>query len=271
MERQDDDFQQMPPSYPPQIPSPSRGASDEEYVARHQKVDAEGFTSARSKFGSLALEFTTIIAVALLISVIIKTFFAQAFAIPSESMEDTLIPGDRIMVNKLADSQDDLNRGDIVVFVDPGSWLDDIPQPDRSGWKQVLIDIGEAIGIVPQNVGDHLVKRIIGMPGDHVQCCNEDGLITVNGEPIRETYLKPGVAASNSTFDVTVPEGHVWVLGDNRNRSKDARFHQQATGFGFVPISNIEGRAWLTVYPLDRLSTIPSATHVFDTVPDPSN
>ncbi|NLW13199.1 MAG: signal peptidase I [Trueperella sp.] len=259
--------QNMPPSYPP---GASHGSSaDDEYVARHQKVDSEGYPSKSSRLSSFALEFVTIIAVALLISVITKTFFAQAFAIPSESMEDTLIPGDRILVNKLADDEDDLARGDLVVFVDPGNWLDDIPEPDVPGWQQILIDMGEAIGLVPQNVGDHLVKRIIGMPGDQVTCCNDEGLITVNGEAIRETYVKPGVAASNTTFDVIVPEGHVWVLGDNRNRSKDARFHQQASGFGFVPMSSIEGRAWLTVYPLDRFGTIPSATHVFENVPVP--
>lgn len=251
---------QMPPSFPPE--NVYTGTSDV------QRDTAQQPEKTGPKLGSLALEFVTIIAVALLISVIIKTFFAQAFAIPSESMEDTLIPGDRILVNKLADDEDDLNRGDVVVFVDPGDWLDGVPDPDRPGWQQFLIDVGEAVGLVPQNVGDHLVKRIIGMPGDHVVCCNDDGLITVNGEPIRETYLKPGVTASDSPFDVTVPEGHVWLLGDNRSRSKDARFHQYATGFGFVPMSNIEGRAWLTIYPLDRFGTIPSATHVFENVPD---
>lgn len=267
MDRHEDEDQQMPPSYPPENPREHSAAAHEEHEARQQAEDEK---STSSKFGALALEFVTIIAVALLISVIIKTFIAQAFAIPSESMEDTLIPGDRILVNKLADDEDDLNRGDLVVFVDPGNWLDDEPEENRSGWQQVLIDVGEAIGLVPQNVGDHLVKRIIGMPGDHVVCCNEEGLITVNGEPIRETYLKPGVTASDSAFDVTVPEGHVWLLGDNRSLSKDARFHHRATGFGFVPMSNIEGRAWLTVYPLDRFGTIPSASHIFENVPDPS-
>ncbi|VEI12691.1 signal peptidase I [Trueperella bialowiezensis] len=265
MDGQDNYGQAMPPSYPPENPRAANPAVEPEPV--EQEASAE---TNSSKFFSGFLEFGMVIAAALLLSVIIKTFFAQAFAIPSESMEDTLIPGDRILVNKLADGEGDLNRGDVVVFVDPGSWLDDVPEPERNALQEALINIGEAIGLVPQNVGDHLVKRIIGMPGDHVACCTDEGLLTVNGQPIRESYLKPGVSASHSTFDVTVPAGHVWVLGDNRPRSKDARFHHQATGFGFVPIANIEGRAWLTVYPFDRFGTIPSATHVFENVPDPA-
>ncbi|WP_460998093.1 signal peptidase I [Trueperella pyogenes] len=242
----------MPPSYPPT--QRARSVSDEK---------KKGARTHKQKIGSFALELATIIAVALLISVIIKTFFAQAFAIPSESMENTLIPGDRILVNKLIDTEDELHRGDVVVFVDPGNWLDGVAKPNYPGWQQALLTIGEAVGIVPQNVGNHLVKRVIGLPGDHVTCCNGDGLITVNGEPIRETYLKPGVAPSETPFDVRVPDGHVWLLGDNRNRSKDARFHHQVTGFGFVPIKNIEGRAWLTIYPMDRFGKIPSASDVF--------
>lgn len=273
------DHQPMPPSYPPEKPYPpekqpdSGGGENRFDEASRAEGGSEGSgsqsQSRSSKFGSVVLEFVTVIAVALLLSVIIKTFFVQAFAIPSESMEDTLIPGDRILVNKLADDEGSLNRGDVVVFVDPGNWLEGIPEPDRPAWQDALISIGETIGLVPQNVGDHLVKRIIGMPGDHVVCCNEEGLIEVNGEPIRESYVKPGVSASDIPFEVTVPEGHVWLLGDNRARSKDARYHQYATGFGFVPIANIEGRAWLTVYPFDRFGTIPSAGHVFANVPVP--
>ncbi len=245
----------MPPSYPPESRAvPSRTEAAE--------------VSTKKRIGSVVLEFATIIAIALLISVVIKTFFAQAFAIPSESMENTLIPGDRILVNKLADSEEDLNRGDVVVFVDPGNWLSDSAKPHYTGVQKALINLGELVGIVPQNVGDHLVKRIIGLPGDHVTCCN-DGLITVNDVPIMETYIKPGSAPSDTAFDVVVPDGHVWVMGDNRDRSKDSRYHQQATGFGFVPITNIEGRAWLTIYPLGRMGTIPSASEVFANVDSP--
>lgn len=253
-----DDERAMPPSYPP-----SHHPDQEAAPAQMTEED-----SSRSG-SSFILELATIIAVALLISVIVKAFFAQAFAIPSESMEDTLIPGDRIMVNKLADSADDLNRGDVVVFVDPGNWLAEVPEDDSPGWRKAISEFGQIIGLLPKNIGDHLVKRIIGMPGDHVVCCNEVGQITVNDVALDETYLKPGVAPSATPFDVVVPEDHVWVLGDNRPRSKDARFHQQETGFGFVPIRNIEGRAWLTIYPLNRFGTLPSAADVFAAVPEP--
>lgn len=256
---------QMPPSFPPV----SREAAREERVADVEAEETpEEEQRSTNRFASFALEFFTVIAVALLISVIIKTFFLQAFAIPSESMENTLIPGDRILVNKLASDEEDLNRGDIVVFVDPGGWLDDLPPDNSPKWKQLLTDVGETIGILPQNVGDHLVKRIIGIPGDHVVCCNEEGMISVNGEPVVETYVKSGTNPSDQEFDVVVPNGHVWVLGDNRANSKDSRFHQQASGFGFVPISNIEGRAWLMVLPLDRFGSIGHADGVFDSVPD---
>lgn len=256
----------MPPSFPPQ----SREAAVEERVKGDQREDAPEEPKKKPRFFGLVLEFLTVISVALLISVILKTFFIQAFEIPSESMEDTFVPGDRIVVNKLANDADDLNRGDIVVFLDPGDWLANVPAPDRPAWQDAIQTIGEAIGLLPQNVGDHLVKRIIGLPGDNVACCNGEGLLTINGEPITETYIKPGVNPSDIEFDFTVPRGHVWVMGDNRSNSQDSRYHQIVDGSGFVPIKNIEGRAWLRILPFDRFGTLPGESDVFKNVPEPA-
>lgn len=295
-ENDDDQSSSMPPSYPPKNPHHQRdsaqshnaapqnrapgdsGIAQGAYVSDESEVYASGPQAAEDaaveespakKAWSFILEFLTVLAVALLAAVIIKTYFVQAFEIPSESMEETLVPGDRIVVNKLADSEEDLNRGDVVVFVDPGGWLDPVPQPERPAIQNFFINVGEAIGLIPQNVGDHLVKRIIGMPGDRVTCCGEDGRISVNGEPVSEPYLKPGVNPSDIPFDVTVPEGYVWVLGDNRANSADSRTHQMQDGFGFLPIQNIEGRAWLRMFPLDRFGTLDSATTSFENVPHP--
>ncbi|MFP7707004.1 signal peptidase I [Trueperella sp. LYQ141] len=250
----------MPPSYPPQE-RPERAS-----VA---KENADSETKRRKgKLRAWLLELGMSVTLALLISIVIKTFFLQAFEIPSESMESTLIPGDRVMVNKLADDEESLHRGDVVVFVDPGNWLDASDHPQSSGWRAALKGFAEMTGILPKNSGDHLIKRIIGMPGDHVKCCNEVGQITVNDVPITETYVKSGEVPSRTPFDVTVPPDHLWVMGDNRSHSKDSRYHQAASGFGFVPIDHVEGRAWLRILPFDRFGRLPSGTDVFDAVPD---
>lgn len=251
----------MPPSFPPE----SREAALEERL----RADASE-PRKRGRITSALLEFLTVMAIALLISVVLKTFVIQAFEIPSESMEDTLVPGDRIVVNKLVNDADDLNRGDVVVFIDPGEWLADVNEPDQPAWKDAIQTVGEAIGLLPQNAGNHLVKRIIGLPGDDVACCQGDGLLTVNGEPVKETYIKAGVTPSDQSFEVTVPDGHVWVMGDNRSNSQDSRYHQAVDGNGFVPIKNIEGRAWLRFLPFNRFGLLPDATDDFDAVPDPA-
>lgn len=263
-----EEVEQMPPSFPPT----SREAVNEERVNPQPSAEVEEGKEdrKRGRIGSFILEFLTVVALALLISAVVKTFFLQAFEIPSESMENTLVPGDRIVVNKLADSVQDLNRGDVVVFVDPGGWLNNSQADDESAVKKAMIGIGETIGILPQNTGNHLVKRVIGLPGDHVVCCNEEGMLTVNDAPIRENYISPGSAPSDQPFDVTVPQGHLWVMGDNRPRSKDSRFHQAATGFGFVPIQDVEGRAWAIFMPFDRMTRLGNPSSVFSAVPAPA-
>ncbi|MBM7825668.1 signal peptidase I [Arcanobacterium pluranimalium] len=268
------DDETMPPSFPPD-PGAKRAVShpaqpDQASTDAEPHSDEVPAKSLGQRIISSVVEFGVVVVVALLCAVLLKTFLVQPFEIPSESMMNTLVPGDRIMVNKLADSEQDLQRGDVVVFVDPGDWLSDAPVPQADGIRGTLRDFGQLIGLLPQNAGTHLVKRIIGMPGDHISCAGQGAKILVNGKAIDESYVREGAQPSMDAFDVVVPQGHIWVMGDNRSNSKDSRFHQRARGFGFVPIANIEGRAWLKIYPLSRFGKIPDASHVFDGVPAPS-
>lgn len=252
----EDDFPdgEMPPSYEPST----------------EKTDAAEDEPRKSKGSGLRaylLEMAAVIAFALVVSVLIKTFFFQAFYIPSSSMTNTLEVGDRIIVNKLADSADDINRGDVVVFVDPGGWLENQPEKERSAFMDGLYDIGETIGLLPRNSGQHLVKRVVGVGGDEVACCGDGGEILVNGTPIEEPYIRPGTIPSGMEFRVIVPNGHLWVMGDNRSNSEDSRAHMGAPGGGFVPIDNVEGRVALIMFPFSRFGGLGDYSAVFEDVP----
>ncbi|MDX5319233.1 MAG: signal peptidase I [Actinomycetes bacterium] len=207
-------------------------------------------------------ETVAVIAIALALSLLVKTFLVQAFYIPSSSMEDTLAINDRILVNKLAPAVGDLQRGDVVVFTDPGGWLDD-PVPQSDGLRQVVIDVLTFVGIIPHDAGEHLIKRVVGIPGDTVACCGSEGRLTVNGIPVDEPYLKPGVAPSSYEFEVVVPEGTVWLMGDNRSNSADSRAHMGDPGGGFVPLEHVVGRAVVTMWPLDRVGSLGGGQDAF--------
>ncbi|MBU4336395.1 MAG: signal peptidase I [Actinobacteria bacterium] len=225
-----------------------------------------------SSSGPLAwLRETTIIVVsAVVLSLVVKTFLVQAFFIPSDSMNDTLVVHDRILVNKLVPDVFSLHRGDIVVFTDPGGWLAPTVASSETGVVAVADEALRWIGLMPTDSGDHLVKRVIGLPGDHVACAGDGQPVTVNGVAIDETYLKPGSQPSEVVFDVVVPDGYLWVMGDNRQHSADSRYNQGRPGGGAVPISDVVGVAFVTVWPLDRLSVLSNPGAVFASVPDPS-
>lgn len=215
-------------------------------------------------------ELVIVVVLALLFSFIVKTWFAQAFYIPSGSMEDTLLVGDRVIVNKLTPSFIPVQRGDIVVFEDPGGWLP--PQPSTSrGPVLDLVDTALVfIGLAPASE-DHLIKRVIGLPGDHVRCCTPDQKLSVNGVEVTEPYLKPGDVPSSVAFDITVSAGSVWVMGDHRSDSEDSRFHDpNGNGKGgSVALERVTGRAFVRVWPLPRLGTISTGVSSFATVPAP--
>jgi len=217
---------------------------------------------------SAALEVVVVLSMALLLSLLIKTFLVQAFFIPSPSMEQTLITGDRVLVNKLVPGPMQLERGDVVVFRDPGGWLSPTaPQPEsplRSGVRSGLT----FVGLLPQDSGEHLIKRVIGLPGDHVTCCDSQGRLVVNGVPIDEPYLFPGDSPSEQTFDVTVPATSLWVMGDHRRLSADSRVHPDSPTRGFVPLEDVVGEAFVVVWPFERAGGLSIPPTVFDAVPD---
>ena len=219
-------------------------------------------------------DVVVIILIAVLVSFLVKTFLVRSFYIPSGSMEDTLHVNDRILVDEITPRFGGYARGDIVVFQDPGGWLPPSTDPARPPFVEAVDWVLALVGVSAPDSDDHLVKRIIGLPGDHVVCCNTIGQVTVNGVPSDETdYLKlPSgeSAASGDAFDVTVPDDGLWVLGDNRYRSKDSRYNQDQPGDGFVPVDNVVGRAFLVTWPLDRFGTLDFHHDDFAGVPDPS-
>lgn len=229
--------------------------------------------SALGAVGAAIREFVVVVAMALALSFVVKTWLIQAFYIPSGSMEDTLILNDRVVVNKLVPDVVDLERGDIVVFEDPGDWLSTMPEvshgPVRDGIEKVL----SFVGLLPNTSDNHLIKRVIGLPGDTISCCDEQGRLIVNGVPIDETYVKPGDVPSSIDFDITVPEGKVWVMGDHRGDSEDSRFHDpKGTGEeGSVPVDRITGRAIAIVWPFDRAGWLGRGDSTFTDVPAPGS
>jgi signal peptidase I len=225
----------------------------------------------RARGGALGFVRETVIVVgtALVLSLLIKTFLVQAFYIPSPSMEPTLVAGDRVLVSQLTPGPVDLQRGDIAVFKDPGSWLDPVPTAERGPVADALVDALTFVGVLPQDSGEHLIKRVIGLPGDTVACCDEQGRLTVNGEPIDEPYVYPGNAASDMTFEVTVPDDRLWVMGDHREASQDSRWHQDLEGQGTVPQANVVGRAVVIIWPLSRLDRLENHPETFAGVPAP--
>ena len=223
--------------------------------------------------GTFVRDVLVIFLAALLISFLIKTFLIRSFYIPSGSMEQTLQINDRIIVNELVPDLVDVKRGDVVVFTDPGGWLDGTapistttgnPVSDGFSWFLTLVGLGA------QDSNDHLIKRVIGLPGDTVECCNDFGQMSVNGVPLDEPYvnLPPGeTRVSADDFSVTVPADSLWVMGDNRYNSADSRFNQDKPGKGFVPEANVVGRAVLVTWPIDHWGWLDNHGTVFDGIP----
>jgi signal peptidase I len=202
------------------------------------------------------LETVLLLVIALVVSAIVKTFFVQMFFVPSGSMRPLFVDNDRILVEKVSYWTGDVQRGDVVVFDDPGGrWLGAEGQQQLTPLQKVLSEVG----LYP--TGGHLVKRVIGISGDHVACCDAQGRVTVNGVPLNEkSYIMKGAKPSERHFDLTVPPGRIWVMGDNRSNSEDSRFHQDLPGGGTVPAKDVVGKVWAIVWPFDRAKLLQEPT-----------
>ena len=196
------------------------------------------------------------IAVALGVVLLVTTFLVKPFSIPSGSMENTLQVGDRVLVNRAVFKVRDIERGDVVVFDGSGSFVPPQVAPDRDPITGALVWVGQSFGLVAPDSTD-FIKRVIGTGGDRVTCCDAQGQLTVNGAPLVEDYLVPGDAPSLQPFDVEVPDGMLWVMGDHRSASADSRSHMGDPGGGFVPESSVVGRAMTVVWPVSRIQNIP--------------
>jgi signal peptidase I len=225
--------------------------------------DTEAKPSTSKKALPLWQEVLLLLVTALVLAVVVKTFLVQAFYIPSGSMESTLDKDDRILVQKVSYWTGDVERGEIVVFDDPGEWLGPEEGREASNVAQEGLSL---IGLYP--TGGHLVKRVIGVAGDHVVCCDSEGRLEINGAPVDEAYLRPGLSPSDTKFDVTVPEGKLWVMGDNRNNSSDSRAHLGAPGGGFVSTDDVVGKVWTVVWPWSRIQLVDGVDDVFADVPE---
>jgi signal peptidase I len=219
-----------------------------------QPDDAKKRSRSRS-IGLFLRDILLILLAAIVISFLIKTFLIRSFYIPSGSMEHTLEINDRIIVNELVPELVPISRGDVVVFTDPGGWLEPKAPPVQTDVEKFFDGVLSVVGLTAPDSNDHLIKRVIGLPGDTVECCTDFGLLTVNGVPIEEPYINlpdPGDDAATLDFSVTVPDGYLWVMGDNRYNSRDSSAHIDEPSKGFVPISSVVGRAMLISWPTAR-------------------
>ncbi|MEP6664978.1 MAG: signal peptidase I [Nocardioidaceae bacterium] len=205
-------------------------------------------------------EMVLLIGTALVLALIIKTFFLQAFYIPSGSMRDTLRVNDRILVEKWSYWAGDIKRGDIVVFDDPANWLG---EEDAQTSTNAVTKTLSVIGLYP--TGGHLVKRVVGVGGDDVACT--DGAVEVNGTALKESeYVTLPAQACTGNWDVQVPKDRLWVLGDNRNHSADSRVHTGDPGGGFIPVDDVVGKVFVLVWPVGHWGFI----HRPDTFDNPA-
>ncbi|MGC5362822.1 signal peptidase I [Streptomyces sp. DT24] len=224
----------------------------------------------RRRRRSAVTEIPLFLTAAVVIALVLKTFLVQAFVIPSGSMEQTIRIGDRVLVDKLTPwFGSEPERGDVVVFKDPGDWL----RQESDGKKDPPVVLKQAqqaltfIGLLPSDDDRDLIKRVVAVGGDTVSCCARDGRVTVNGVPLEEPYVHPGDQPSSLKFEVKVPAGRLFVMGDHRSDSADSRFHLDEPGQGTVPLNRVVGRAFVIAWPFGRWSGL-ARPGTYASVPD---
>jgi signal peptidase I len=239
-------------------PAGDQGAPDGEERPPAGDASAGAAGARPKKPRSFWKELPILVAIALVLALLIKTFLVQAFSIPSASMQNTLQVGDRVLVDKLTPwFGSKPERGEVVVFHDPDDWLAGEPAPTPNAVQQVL----SWIGLMPSANEKDLIKRVIGVGGDTVQC-KGTGPLLVNGHPLNEPYVYAGNTPCTNDdlggqFKVTVPKGYIWVMGDHRQNSRDSRYNQSDKHHGMVPVSDVVGRAIVKAWPITRWGTLP--------------
>ncbi|PBC60979.1 signal peptidase I [Streptomyces sp. Tue6028] len=238
----------------PAVEDASNSGSDAEDGGAAAERDAKS-----KKQRSFWKELPILIGIALVLALLIKTFLVQAFSIPSDSMQNTLQQGDRVLVDKLTPwFGSEPERGEVVVFHDPDNWLAGEPTANPNALQTVL----SWIGLMPSAEEKDLIKRVIGVGGDTIEC-KGSGPLTVNGKALNEeSYVYPGntpcsVDEDGGQFKVKVPKGMIWVMGDHRQNSKDSRYNQMDKHHGMVPVDKVVGRAIVKAWPINRWGTLP--------------
>jgi signal peptidase I len=234
------------PARPIPAAPPERGGVPGRHLRRRRKP--------RGRIWQFAREFVIVMVLALALSALVRAVFLQAFYVPSASMEETLLPSDRIVASKLTTRFSGIERGEVVVFKDPGNWLPEPlpPTDDLRGYTQRALTF---LGLLPSDSGKDLVKRVIAVGGDRIACCDATGRIVLNGVPLDEDYI---IGPTDQVrFDLTVPSNGLFVMGDNRPDSRDSRYYLDDGAEGSVPADNVVGRVVVVVWPIDRISTVP--------------
>src|SRR5215211_1056685 len=217
-----------------------------------------------AKKGSLLRELPVLLLIAFVLALLVKTFFVQAFFIPSGSMEQTLhgcpgCTGDRVLVNKVPYWFGDPQPGDIVVFKGPDTWSPEVTVTKPSNWfSGALLWLGRTVGVAPPSEDD-FVKRVIATGGQTVQCCDAQGRVTVDSRPLDEPYIFENTPIGERSFGpVTVPRGRLWVMGDHRSASADSKAHLGDKYNGTIAVDDVIGKAAVIVWPLNRLGLLPA-------------
>jgi signal peptidase I len=254
------------------VPENAEGTAREEPGESLTNNDSRGGRAARraarregaAKKGSLLRELPVLLLVAFVLALIVKTFFVQAFFIPSGSMEQTLhgctgCTGDRVLVNKVPYWFGEPEPGDIVVFKGPDTWMPEVTVSEPTNWfAGALLWLGRTVGVAPPSEDD-FVKRVIAVGGQTVQCCDTEGRVTVDGEPLEEPYIFENTPIESRAFGpVTVQEGRLWVMGDHRSASADSKAHMTDRYSGTIGVGDVIGKAAVIVWPIGRFGLLDS-------------